>query len=821
MKRRFDLFGGNAQAFMSKAPEILLAGGAGSGKTAALLCKALTVASRYPGSRTLFCRKTRESMTESVLVTWENAILGSDHPILTRRPTLRRVRQSYDMGNGSVVAVGGLDKPDKILSSEWDLIIAFEATDLELIDWETLGGRLRNGRVPWQQLAGDCNPTSPVAWPYRRFQSGTLKLFTSKHSENPRFCDQKTGEWTEDGKKYLARLQLMTGARRKRFLEGVWAASEGLVYDNFDPTIHVHPAGWSAPQDWPIVFGLDFGFYNPLALTVWAIDPDARIHLVREVYRTQTRVETVARLARSWVDTGEIPEPVAVVCDHDPENAATWNEYSKLPATMADKSDKGEGIEAMQRRFDLAHDGRPRIYLAADTLAHPPQQELIDAGKPTCLRDELGMYCWDTRNPNRLKDEPIKANDHACFVAGTMVTTDRGNVSIEDIRPGDQVLTRTGFAQVIDAGVTCESAQVLSVVFENGCVLTGTSDHPVWIDGLGFRRMDELRYGDNSLSLVGVKGWKSSTWGTTGGCIGCDSRVSSIVAIRNPSGTPTGRTSGPVLDVCEKGVPLFTATCGPKFTDAYRKGTRSITRTATTSTTPSEICNCSPLPNTKRSTANNSPSGCGIRCELARPSRWLGCEKGRPSGTDPKKVERGTVSTPARSWPNCHSLARSANTAARTIESNPTPRSGPCTVPTSARQPHEGCPGWMTSGEPASAGGCSSSTGTPRHDTAPRHASALSPASRARSAESFSSLHRRSKGGFALSRVLTRLVHAGVHRVFNLTVAGQPEYFANGILVHNCDSARYVVRYVDTHLLDRGSDGGYGTPTPSTSSSGW
>jgi hypothetical protein len=34
--------------------------------------------------------------------------------------------------------------------------------------------------------------------------------------------------------------------------------------------------------------------------------------------------------------------------------------------------------------------------------------------------------------------------------------------------------------------------------------------------------------------------------------------------------------------------------------------------------------------------------------------------------------------------------------------------------------------------------------------------------------------------------------------VFNLTVDGEPEYFANGILVHNCDATRYLVHYLDS-----------------------
>lgn len=35
--------------------------------------------------------------------------------------------------------------------------------------------------------------------------------------------------------------------------------------------------------------------------------------------------------------------------------------------------------------------------------------------------------------------------------------------------------------------------------------------------------------------------------------------------------------------------------------------------------------------------------------------------------------------------------------------------------------------------------------------------------------------------------------------VFNLTVEGYPEYFANGVLVHNCDTMRYAVMLRDAN----------------------
>src|SRR5580692_8196212 len=174
----FQLYGGVAEGWNSHTlvKECLLSGAAGTGKTLCNLLRVYWTARLFDGARSLIVRKTRESLTETVLVTWERDVLGSSHPILTTRPNLRRVRQSYHFPNGSEAVCGGIDKPDKILSSEYDLIYAPESTDFEKEDWETLGTRLRSGVVPYQMQIGDCNPGSPEHWLYKRCMDGLCKL---------------------------------------------------------------------------------------------------------------------------------------------------------------------------------------------------------------------------------------------------------------------------------------------------------------------------------------------------------------------------------------------------------------------------------------------------------------------------------------------------------------------------------------------------------------------------------------------------------------------------------------------------------------------
>lgn len=440
---RYDFLGENADAYNSRDEEILLWGGAGSGKSLLLLTKVLTLLDKYPGCRGLFCRGTRASLTQSGLVTWESEVLGPTHRVLLANPIKRRVRQSYEFPNGSELIVAGLDDPGKTLSTQYDFVYIQEATEegVTLDVWETLKRALRNGRMRkdgrvWHQIMADCNPSSPFHFLHQRGQSGLLRMFHSTHRDNPRFWDEAAGDWTPEGRAYVeGTLKAMTGIRRKRFYEGVWSAAEGLVYDGFvgkpwdDPAEpgHLLPAGWTPPRDWARVWGIDWGESSPTALVMCAAEPfkdaageaAARAHFYREVYRTRLRPDELGRWAAREVTSGREPEPLAIVGDHDPVKVAEFERGAReeghpLHVQQADKRDRMEGITAVQARFDRRPDdgGKPRIFFRPDALVEP--DPAIDTG-PNCLIAELVSYKYD---PNSLLDRPDpNAADHALDAA--------------------------------------------------------------------------------------------------------------------------------------------------------------------------------------------------------------------------------------------------------------------------------------------------------------------------------------------------------------------------------------------------------------------
>ncbi len=225
----------------SKRGEVLISGPAGTGKSRACLEKMYACAVKYPKARFLIVRKTRESLSEAALQTFEEKVLPANSPLASGGQ--RRMRQHYTLGNGSEIVVSGLDKPEKVMSTEYDLIYVQEATECEERDLEMLTTRLRNHVMPYQQMLMDCNPDAPHHWLYQRAAAGRTQLLESRHEENPTLFDPATGRPTPEGADYIGKLDALTGVRHKRLRLGLWVAAEGQVYEEWDPAVHRVDAG--------------------------------------------------------------------------------------------------------------------------------------------------------------------------------------------------------------------------------------------------------------------------------------------------------------------------------------------------------------------------------------------------------------------------------------------------------------------------------------------------------------------------------------------------------------------------------------------------
>lgn len=411
-EHNFTARGGALAMMNSRAARILLAGAAGTGKSRAILEKCHAMNLLTSGVKGLFLRKTARSLATSALKTWERDVIPEavkDGSVKFYGGSAREPAQ-YRYSNGSSIAIGGLDDPMKVMSTEYDWIYIQEATEATQDDWEMVDSRLRNGVLSFQQLLADCNPDHPNHFLLELARNGKLEHIVSLHEDNPRYFNDD-GTPTPEGASYMERLDALTGVRYLRLRKGIWAAAEGVIYEMFDPSMHVIDS-FEAPPSWERVWSVDFGYTNPFVWQEWALDSDQRAYLVREIYHTDRLVEDHARQILEL--TKDSPRPTAIVCDHDAEDRATLERHLGMGTVAAEKAVES-GIEIVESRLRLAGDGRPRMFFFRDALVER-DGSLVDKRLPTCTVEEIPSYIWAPEPPaqDRKKRQPVKRNDHGC-----------------------------------------------------------------------------------------------------------------------------------------------------------------------------------------------------------------------------------------------------------------------------------------------------------------------------------------------------------------------------------------------------------------------
>lgn len=460
--------------------QILLEGPAGTGKSRGLQEWIHYMCGKYAGIRVLFLRKTKESLAESTLDTWENHVLWRGHPCITGAAGVRN-RQTYTFPNGSHIVLGGLkDKAqrDKTLSTQYDIVVIFEGRDVTDYDsYQMLARCNRNWKIPWQLRIVDTNPGPQFhmlnmhfpdpekghggAWhriprEFWRHPPFTIKCknahvtviprpesiepdddgklrvpcpqcgepspganmfrLLSKFQDNPVMWDAERGCYTEEGAEYVeGTLAQLEGGPYANLYLGKWRSEEGIIYQGWDPEIHVVQ---ELPEQPKWYFGsFDKGIRHPGCLQVWGVIGDDRMYLVKEIYRTEENIdwwaEQVVELDKEyWLQ--------AIACDHELDYMAKFNDFlgerrgrhGHRIARPA-KKDILTGIDMV--RWALSkRDGGPRLFVLAgcnDNL----DQKRVAAMKPASLLQEIGSYVWKKAEPDQAhpeKPDPTCA-DHA------------------------------------------------------------------------------------------------------------------------------------------------------------------------------------------------------------------------------------------------------------------------------------------------------------------------------------------------------------------------------------------------------------------------
>ncbi len=373
--------------FQTNSEIVLLEGPSGTGKSTASMLYLFTMADRYPGARILIARKTRASMSETVLKTLETLPHGK---WLARTSGGQRAwRQKYIERNDSEYIILGLDNVDRIMSGDYDIIYLCEATECSRQEFENLVTRLRNGVTPIQQIILDYNPSHPLHWINQlkdvETDHGTIKVerIKTNHKDNTVLWDAANARWTERGTKYMAHLEAtLTGVRRRRLLLGEWAASEGLVYAEYERCL-VMGGKLDVPAS-RVAVGVDWGWTKPTCFSVGVLDTKDTLHIVDEVYRERMSRENLEseanRIMEKW--GAEV-----FYCDARRPEAIHELRSLGIPVRPNKLQSIESGISLVEQR------------IISDRL------KVWDCC--VAMRKEFGFYEYDDHQ------QPVDANDHA------------------------------------------------------------------------------------------------------------------------------------------------------------------------------------------------------------------------------------------------------------------------------------------------------------------------------------------------------------------------------------------------------------------------
>lgn len=424
----FTIRGGAAAFWMSSAPVVLYEGPAGTGKSVTAGHKFHTEARNHK-IRVLVARKTRKSLTDSVMATYENAVLALDPAgsrIIGRAHRSHRDRYLYP--NGSEVVMAGFDDPQKLLSSEYDIIYIEQSEQVLVTDVELALTRLRNNSgYENKQLWLVANPGPPTHWNLEWAKKGKATWIHSRFSDNPLYWDAETNQPTLEGEKYLQRLSRLSGVNYRRLVLGEWCGEEGQIlrYDAHKHILHgrlvKETSGWwleaeGRPRtrlEWFVV-GVDWGKTG--AMVVLGFDRDKCGYVVEHYYHhgPQYTTDYWAGIAEKlW----QKYEPLMYICDDaEPDRLNVFNErighhYGREVGAGVTGPNKAilTGIAEIQEALN-----NDELYFLNGSLAHP-HDEQVPEGQPRELVEEIDQWIWLVDRTTGLsveKPDPRRA-DHA------------------------------------------------------------------------------------------------------------------------------------------------------------------------------------------------------------------------------------------------------------------------------------------------------------------------------------------------------------------------------------------------------------------------
>lgn len=420
-------------------------GSSRSSKTYNILIFLIAYVLQHPKTSLSVVRKTLPALKGSVFRDFKE-IMQEKFKIWDNR-SMNKSEMIYTLPNGSFVEFFSTDDEQKIRGRKRNVLYCNEANDISYLEWQQLVMRTTQFSIV------DYNPSfTDEHWLCELNKDPRTYHFISTYKDNP-FLEQTIIDEIESLQHKNKVLWTVYGL-------GQQAMAEGLIFPDFEivdefPLYAKHVSA-----------GLDFGYsQDPTAIIKCGIVDD-RMYLDEECYRTHMLAkEIISELKR-----------IGLFVYADSADPRLIQEIANAGIVIypADKY-KGSVMGGLTKMMEY---------------------KLCVTRRSVNLIKELKNYVYGQNKDGKFINEPVDAYNH-CFVGETMIETLSGIKRIDSIKVGEYVLTSDSYRKVskfFDNGY--KKILHIRLTFDNFVVdIKATPEHKIKTTK-GWKQLQELTRGD-------------------------------------------------------------------------------------------------------------------------------------------------------------------------------------------------------------------------------------------------------------------------------------------------------------------------------------
>lgn len=402
---------------------IIADGAIRSGKTVSMsLSFAMWAMSTFNGQNFAMCGKTIGSFRRNVLFWLKLMLKSRGYSVIDRRADNLIIIRKGDTENYFYI-FGGKDERSQDLIQGITLAGVF-FDEVALMPESFVNQATGRCSVEGSKFWFNCNPDGPYHWFKVNWIDKSTGYLGKERVEQIRKKGAEEGKdpglkeilylhFTMDDNLSLseeikARYRSMyIGVFFKRYILGLWAAAEGVIYDMFDPEKHVK----NIKEFFQILVNgnryvsCDYGTQNATVFLLWNKGIDGKWYCIREYYysgRDKGKQKTDAEYAddlKKWLDGTRIKAMIV-----DPSAASFIAELRK------------RGYKVIKANNDVL-DGIRLVGMLLNL------EMLIFSSSCTETIKEFASYIWDEKAAEHGEDKPVKQHDHGCDAVRYFVST--------------------------------------------------------------------------------------------------------------------------------------------------------------------------------------------------------------------------------------------------------------------------------------------------------------------------------------------------------------------------------------------------------------